>query len=186
MQPLSTESTRLLSSESKNSYNFAREDGLGTFSRQELKAIDQKKKCAMLLIGLVLVGLICLVAIFATGMDEVQKSFSASKEAASKKNKNDILPLDARDSVTSPNIIFIVMDDMGYSDMSSRGAEFDTPNLDLLYKNSIVIDSHYIGLVCSPSRSQMITGRYAWNMGLLFFFCSLFLLFLFSFVFRFV
>ena len=70
------------------------------------------------------------------------------------------------ESESSPNIIFILMDDMGFSDMSARGSEYSTPNLDELYDESIIIDNHYIGLVCSPSRSQILTGRYAWNMGL--------------------
>ena len=66
----------------------------------------------------------------------------------------------------SPNIIYIIMDDMGFSDMSSRGGEYSTPNLDELYANSINLQYHYIGLLCSPSRSQILTGRYAWNFGL--------------------
>ena len=69
------------------------------------------------------------------------------------------------DSASSPNIIFIVMDDWGYADISARGAEFNTPYLDQLYQDSIVLNHHYIGLVCSPSRAQMLTGRYAWNFG---------------------
>ena len=50
--------------------------------------------------------------------------------------------------------------------MSSRGGEFETPHLDELYNNSINLQYHYIGLLCSPSRSQILTGRYAWNLGL--------------------
>lgn len=63
--------------------------------------------------------------------------------------------------------MFIMMDDLGFGDISARHSEFWTPNLDELYHNSIVIDSHYIGIsVCSPSRAQILTGRYAWNLGL--------------------
>ena len=69
-------------------------------------------------------------------------------------------------SAASPNIIFLLTDDMGYADISARGSEFETPHLDNLYEHSIVLNSHYIGLLCSPSRSQILTGRYAWNMGL--------------------
>ena len=65
-----------------------------------------------------------------------------------------------------PNIIYIIMDDMGWADMSARGGEYNTPNLDELYTNSINLENHYIGLLCSPSRSQILTGRYAWNFGL--------------------
>ena len=69
-------------------------------------------------------------------------------------------------SQTSPNIIYIITDDMGYADISARESEFETPHLDNLYDHSIVLNSHYIGLLCSPSRSQILSGRYAWNMGL--------------------
>ena len=54
---------------------------------------------------------------------------------------------------------------MGYSDISATGAEYTTPNLDDFYSNSIELTSHYIGLLCSPSRTQFLTGRYAWNFG---------------------
>ena len=70
-----------------------------------------------------------------------------------------------RPSHASPNIIYILMDDMGNSDMSARGGEFGTPNLDDLYYSSINLRSHYSGLLCSPARSQILTGRYAWNFG---------------------
>ena len=65
-----------------------------------------------------------------------------------------------------PNVLFILFDDMGYSDFAARGAEYPTPNLDSFYEDSIVLNYHYIGLVCSPTRSMLLTGRFAWNYGL--------------------
>ena len=67
---------------------------------------------------------------------------------------------------STPNIIFFLLDDFGYGDLSATGAEYSTPNLDDLFDNGIELRSHYIGLLCSPSRTQMLTGRYAWNLGL--------------------
>ena len=69
-------------------------------------------------------------------------------------------------SLDSPNIIFMLFDDLGYADISATGAEYETPNLDDLYADSIHVEAHYTGVLCSPSRSQILTGRYAWNMGL--------------------
>ena len=66
----------------------------------------------------------------------------------------------------TPNIIFFLLDDFGYADLSATGAEYNTPNLDEFYGNSIELRSHYIGLLCSPSRTQILTGRYAWNFGI--------------------
>ena len=65
-----------------------------------------------------------------------------------------------------PNIIYILADDFGYADISAKGAEFNTPNLDDLYSNSIELTSHYIGLMGSATRTQILTGRCAWNLAL--------------------
>ena len=67
---------------------------------------------------------------------------------------------------STPNIIFILMDDIGFADLSATGAEYNTPNLDKLYNNAIHLNRHYVGLLCSPSRSQILTGRYAFYFGL--------------------
>ena len=68
-------------------------------------------------------------------------------------------------TLSSPNIIFIFVDDFGYTDISANGAEFWTPNLDSLQNNGIKLNYHYVGPRCSVTRSQALTGRYSWNMG---------------------
>ena len=79
----------------------------------------------------------------------------------------DRIGFEPRSDFDQPNIIFILMDDMGYGDFAAVGAEYDTPYLDALYKDSVVLNYHYIGLVCSPTRSQLLSGRYAWRYGML-------------------
>merc|ERR1719361_45355 len=64
-----------------------------------------------------------------------------------------------------PNILFILMDDLGWGDLSATTGQFPTPNMDSLYTNSLQINRHYIHLMCSPSRTQFMTGRYAMNLG---------------------
>ena len=66
---------------------------------------------------------------------------------------------------TKPNIIFILMDDIGWNDVGFNGGQFPTPNIDALHAESVYLNRHYIHLMCSPSRSQMITGRYAMYQG---------------------
>ena len=68
-------------------------------------------------------------------------------------------------TTSSPNIIFIMMDDLGRSDISAFGAEWDTPNLDGFVSDSLLLSHHYIGYVCSASRSQFLTGRYSFHNG---------------------
>jgi len=66
-----------------------------------------------------------------------------------------------------PNILFIVGDDMGYSDVGFNGCkDIPTPNLDALAKSGVRFTSGYVSApYCSPSRSGMLTGRYQQRYG---------------------
>ena len=57
-----------------------------------------------------------------------------------------------------PNILLIVTDDMGYSDIGPFGGEIDTPNLDSLAKSGISFTDFHTSASCSPTRSMMLTG----------------------------
>ena len=57
-----------------------------------------------------------------------------------------------------PNVVMIVADDMGYSDIGSFGSEISTPNLDALASQGMVFDNFHTGPTCSPSRSMFLTG----------------------------
>eukprot|EP01084_Bolivina_argentea_P227463 384153_1 len=65
-----------------------------------------------------------------------------------------------------PNILLMIVDDLGYSDISHNNAEYMTPNIDLLYSNGIELTNYYVHEVCSPTRSSILTGKYAWKNGL--------------------
>ena len=60
-----------------------------------------------------------------------------------------------------PNIVIILVDDMGYSDIGSYGGEIDTPNLDRLADNGLRYTSFYNTGRCWPTRSSLLTGYYA-------------------------
>ncbi len=61
----------------------------------------------------------------------------------------------------SPNVLFILMDDMGYADTSLNGAIYDTPNMDRIGEEGLNFDSFYSSYsVCSPARFALMTGRY--------------------------
>jgi arylsulfatase A-like enzyme len=68
---------------------------------------------------------------------------------------------------TSPNIIYILSDDMGYGDISilnKRDSKLITPNLDKLAKEGMIFtDAHSGSSVCTPTRYGVLTGRYAWR-----------------------
>lgn len=60
---------------------------------------------------------------------------------------------------SSPNIVIIVADDLGFSDVGFRGSKIETPNLDLLASEGMVLDRFYTAPLCSPTRAALMTGR---------------------------
>jgi arylsulfatase A-like enzyme len=64
-----------------------------------------------------------------------------------------------------PNIIIIMADDMGYSDLGCFGSEINTPNLDVLAANGLVMSQFYNTSRCCPSRAALLTGVYQHEAG---------------------
>ena len=74
--------------------------------------------------------------------------------------------LDKVDSNTDgkPNVLVILMDDMGYGDTSLNGAIYDTPNMDSIGENGLNFENFYSSYsVCSPARFAALTGRYPYR-----------------------
>ena len=65
-----------------------------------------------------------------------------------------------------PNILLIVVDDMGFSDIGSFGGEIATPNLDSLAYNGIRFTNFHASMMCSPSRAMLLTGVDSHRTGL--------------------
>ncbi len=65
-----------------------------------------------------------------------------------------------------PNIIVILVDDMGWSDIGSYGGEIATPNLDKLAENGLRYSQFYNTSRCSPTRASLLTGLYPHQAGL--------------------
>lgn len=57
-----------------------------------------------------------------------------------------------------PNILLIIADDMGYSDLGITGSEIKTPTLDELARSGVIIDNFHVADTCSPTRSMLLTG----------------------------
>ncbi len=66
---------------------------------------------------------------------------------------------------SKPNIIIILADDMGYSDIGCYGSEINTPNLDKLATSGIRFTQFYNDARCSPSRASILTGLYPHQAG---------------------
>jgi arylsulfatase A-like enzyme len=57
-----------------------------------------------------------------------------------------------------PNILLIVADDLGFSDLGAFGGEIDTPNLDALAKEGLRLTDFHTAATCSPTRSMLLSG----------------------------
>lgn len=76
-----------------------------------------------------------------------------------------LVPFSAR-SADKPNIIIILADDIGYSDIGSFGGEINTPNLDRLAKNGVRFTQFYNTARCCPTRASLLTGLYPHQAGI--------------------
>src|SRR6056297_3970864 len=65
-----------------------------------------------------------------------------------------------------PNIILIMADDMGYSDLGCYGSNINTPNLDSLAKNGLRFTQFYNAARSCPTRASLLTGLYPHQAGM--------------------
>lgn len=73
---------------------------------------------------------------------------------------------DLERSSKRPNVLLILADDMGYSDLSCYGSEIPTPNIDELAFNGVRFTQFYNGARCCPSRASLLTGLHPHQTGL--------------------
>lgn len=64
-----------------------------------------------------------------------------------------------------PNIMVIMADDMGFSDLGCYGGEIDTPNVDGLAEEGLQFTQFYNAARCCPTRASLLTGQYPHNVG---------------------
>jgi len=69
-------------------------------------------------------------------------------------------------SVQKPNIVLIMADDMGYSDIGCFGGEINTPNLDQLANQGVKFTQFYNCARCCPTRASLMTGLYPHESGI--------------------
>ncbi|MCK9544403.1 MAG: sulfatase-like hydrolase/transferase [Novosphingobium sp.] len=65
----------------------------------------------------------------------------------------------------SPNIVYIVLDDVGFSDLGSFGSEIRTPNMDSLAQGGLRYNNFHTRAICSPTRAALLTGRNSHTVG---------------------
>jgi len=76
------------------------------------------------------------------------------------------LPLTAAQRPTRPNIILVLADDLGFSDLGCYGSEIATPNLDKLAARGLRFTQFYTTPRCCPTRASLLTGVYPHQAGI--------------------
>ena len=69
-------------------------------------------------------------------------------------------------SIEKPNIILIIADDVGWNDVGFNGSEIQTPNIDRLAKNGVILNRFYVSPTCSPTRASLLMGRPSSRVGI--------------------
>ena len=70
-----------------------------------------------------------------------------------------------RPQVAGPNIVILLADDLGWTDVSFHGGNIATPNIDSIAAEGAELARYYVAPVCSPTRTGLLTGRYPIRYG---------------------
>lgn len=68
-------------------------------------------------------------------------------------------------AATKPHILFLLVDDLGWSDVGFHGSKIRTPNIDKLANAGVILDNYYVQPYCTPTRGSLMTGRYPIHTG---------------------
>ena len=69
-------------------------------------------------------------------------------------------------ATSRPNIVYFLVDDLGWADVGYHGSDIRTPSIDRLAASGVKLESFYAQPVCSPTRAALMTGRYPIRYGL--------------------
>jgi arylsulfatase B len=66
---------------------------------------------------------------------------------------------------SQPNIIILLVDDLGWADVGYHGSDIDTPSIDRLADEGMRLERFYVNPICTPTRAALLTGRDALRLG---------------------
>ena len=70
-----------------------------------------------------------------------------------------------RETAKRPNIILVMADDLGWSDIGCYGGEIETPHIDSLAEDGLRFTQFYNNAICGPTRASLLTGLYCQQIG---------------------
>ena len=68
-------------------------------------------------------------------------------------------------SVTKPNIVILLADDLGWGDVGYHNSDVVTPNIDTIARSGVAFDRFYVNPTCSPTRASLLTGQFSTTHG---------------------
>jgi arylsulfatase A-like enzyme len=74
-------------------------------------------------------------------------------------------PLTKTTLATKPNLIFILVDDLGWNGIGPHNKDVMTPTIDGLFRDGLELTSYYTYKVCAPARGSFLTGRYPYKLA---------------------
>ena len=75
-------------------------------------------------------------------------------------------PAPAAAPAGAPNVVLIVLDDLGFAQLGSYGSQIRTPSIDRLAENGLRYTNFHVLPICSPTRAALLTGRNAHSVGM--------------------
>ena len=85
-------------------------------------------------------------------------SLALSVSAVATPNSRTGVALAENEPSQQPNVIVILADDLGYTDLSAYGSEIETPNIDRLADQGVKLSNYHTSPSCAPSRAMLLTG----------------------------
>ena len=68
-------------------------------------------------------------------------------------------PVDPRPAPGAPNVLVIILDDVGFAQLGCFGSDMATPNIDALAAGGLRYNRFHVTAMCSPTRASVLTGR---------------------------
>jgi len=120
----------------------------------------KKSACTIAFAALVVLTIGYVPGCTAPQPEEKSKASAAQdKSAAAKDKKQDVKGGNkAAVDKSKPNIIVLLVDDMGYADLGCYGSEISTPNIDALAAKGVKFTNFHTAATCSPTRSMLLSG----------------------------
>ena len=93
-----------------------------------------------------------------TGCSQTDDAEQPSQSAAAQVESATVEAPANKPEVKAPNVLLIVVDDVGFNDLSIHGSEIQTPNIDMLMRDGVALTNFHVAPNCSPTRAMLMSG----------------------------